>query len=170
MALFFPTQLKKNITEITAEELRTLGIQGVLLDIDNTLTEHNSPLVSPEVLQWLQDRKNDGFGLILVSNNRAERVVPFAASLGLPFTAKAKKPLPAGFRRAAEQLGLRASACAVIGDQIFTDIVGANLSGMPSVLLQPLAPERNEPFIAFKRRLERPVLAAYHRRQRRKRA
>ena len=165
MSLFYPTLQRKNITEVTAADLRALGVRGILLDVDNTLTRHNSQDVPSSVRRWLSDRQADGFLLSVVSNNDEARVSPFATALGLSYVAGGRKPLPGGFSRAARLLGLPKSSCVVVGDQIFTDILGANLSGMPSVLLMPLAPEEKEPFIAFKRCLERPILAAYRRRE-----
>lgn len=168
MAFFYPTWSAERITDICGAWLQEKGIKALLLDIDNTLTEHNSPIVLPEVAEWLESRKQEGVFMILVSNNSAERVAPFARALGLPFCAKAQKPLWVGFRRAATELGVPLKQCAVIGDQIFTDIIGANLSRMPSVLLQPLACEQNEPLIQFKRILEKPLRAAILKQQRRK--
>lgn len=167
MPLFYPTIVRKRITDVTTEDLRALGAKGILLDVDNTLTVHGSQEVSDAVQAWLKDREKDGFLLAVVSNNKEERVRPFAEKIGLSFVAKARKPLPSGFRRAAEAWQLSANDCVVIGDQIFTDIVGANLSGMPSVLLTPIAPEQKEYFIRFKRILERPLIAAYRRKTRR---
>lgn len=167
MALLYPTWHAERITDISGAWLKQQGIKALLLDIDNTLTEHNSPVVLPPVSEWLAARRQEGIAMILVSNNSAERVKPFAESLRLPFTAKAKKPLSVGFRRAAKTLGVPFEQCLVIGDQVFTDIVGANVSRMASVLLEPLAKEQNEPFIQVKRKWEQPLRAALETRQRR---
>ena len=159
MSLFAAAVYKRRLTDLSGDELRAMGVKALLLDVDNTLTPHDDPHVSPEVQRWLDDRKAEGFSLTVVSNNRAERVAPFARGIGLPFTARAKKPLPWGFWRAADSLGLSRRECLVIGDQIFTDIAGANLAGMRSVQLLPIEPEKHQPFIRFKRWLERPILA-----------
>ncbi len=167
MPLFYPTIERSCITDVTAADLRVLGVTGVLLDVDNTLTAHGSQEVSESVQMWLKDRSQEGFLLAVVSNNKEERVRPFAEKIGVSFVAKAKKPLSSGFQRAAEKWQLSAKECVVIGDQIFTDIVGANLCGMPSVLLTPIEPEQTEYFIRFKRILERPLIAAYRRKTKR---
>ncbi len=159
MPLFAATVYKRRLTDLTADELRRMGVRGLLLDVDNTLTPHDDPHVSDAVRCWLSDRIKEGFLLTVVSNNREERVAPFARMIGLPFTAHARKPLPSGFWRAASSLGLSRGQCLVIGDQIFTDIAGANLAGMRSVQLLPIVPEKKQRFIRFKRRLERPILA-----------
>lgn len=158
MSLWYPTIYRRRIEEVTPDTLRGIGARAVLLDIDNTLTVHDAPEVSDEVVAWLDNMRVAGFSLMLVSNNCAERVAPFAARLGLPYQAHAKKPLPVGFRRAARAMGLPCHRCVVIGDQIFTDILGANLSGMSSVLLEPIEPETAQRFIVFKRRIERWML------------
>ena len=165
MALFAATVYKNRITDITAPELRAWGVKGLLLDVDNTLTTHDSQELSEEVAAWLNARRAEGFLLTVVSNNQAPRVAPFADRIGLPFTPSAAKPLPRGFLQAAKSLGLARRECLVIGDQIFTDIMGANLSGMRSVQLMPIQPEQDQPFIQFKRRLERPLVAHYLRKR-----
>lgn len=166
MALFFPTLYRRRITDVTAGDLRQLGVSGLLLDVDNTLTTHDNPEVASQVLEWLRQRRAEGLRLVVVSNNKPERVAPFARQLELPFQANAGKPLPRGYRAAAAHLGLPPERCAVIGDQIFTDIVGANLAKMPSILLEPIHPETEQKFIVFKRRLERLLLRGKQARRR----
>ncbi len=158
MALFYPTLYCRRITDVTVEQLRCLGVDGILLDVDNTLTTHDNPELEPAVTAWLATVKEAGFSMMILSNNRAPRVAPFADKIGLPFHARAKKPLPGGYRAAAAAMGLAPGRCAVIGDQLFTDILGANLAGMPCVLLEPIQPEVEQRFIVFKRRLERVLL------------
>lgn len=158
MSLLFPTLYRRRITDVTAEDLERLGAVGLLLDVDNTLTTHDSPEIAEGVRAWLNRRREDGLRLIVVSNNEPERVAPFAAALSLPFQARAAKPLARGYRAAARQLGLPLNRCAVIGDQLFTDILGANLAGISSVLLEPILPETEQKFIVFKRRLEALLL------------
>ena len=166
MALFYPTLYRKHITDVTADDLRMLGVTGVLLDIDNTLTTHDTPTVPAAVTDWLTGIQAAGFRPVVVSNNTPERVEPFARLIGLPFQAKAGKPLPKGYRRAAAALELPVKQCVVIGDQIFTDVLGANLAGMPSVLLEPIQPETEQKFIVFKRRLERWLMRCPRQRKR----
>ena len=166
MALFFPTLYRRRITDVTADDLRQLGATGLLLDVDNTLTTHNAPEIAPEVLAWLRQRQAEGLHPVVVSNNAPERVAPFARQLGLPFQAKAAKPLSRGYRAAAALLELPPERCVVIGDQIFTDVLGANLAKMPSILLEPILPETEQKFIVFKRRLERLLLRGKQARRR----
>lgn len=169
MSLFFPTIYRRRITDVTVADLRRLGVDAVMLDVDNTLTTHDSPDLTDEVKAWLALMQAEGFGLIVVSNNRAERVAPFAEKIGLSYYAHARKPLPFGFRAAAKQMGCDRKKCVVIGDQIFTDILGANLAEMKSVLLEPIQYETEQKFIVFKRKIERPMLNSRKQRERKER-
>lgn len=168
MSLFFPTLYRRRITDVTVEDLQRLGASCVLLDVDNTLTTHDAPELDASVLAWLDEMRLQ-FTLVIVSNNSAERVAPFAAKIGLPFHAVARKPLPGGFWEAGAEHRMAAEECVVIGDQIFTDILGANLAGMKSILLEPIEPETKQKFIAFKRKIERPMLNGRKQRERRER-
>lgn len=167
MALFYPTVYRRRITDVTAEDLHRLGARAVLLDVDNTLTTHDAPDLDIAVRQWLTDMQNEGFLLIIVSNNSAERVEPFAQSIGLPFIAHGRKPLPTGYRAAATALGIPLRECIAIGDQIFTDVMGANLAKISSVLLEPIQPEVEQKFIVFKRKIERLLMKNKHQLRRR---
>lgn len=167
MSLFYPTIYRRRITDVKSEDLRRLGVRGILLDVDNTLTTHDNPNLTDGVRAWLDDMQEEGFLLLIVSNNIEERVSPFAEKIGLPFCARARKPLSYGYRKAATALGLSLKECVAIGDQIFTDILGANLSGITSVLLEPIEPEVEQKFIAFKRKVERLLMKNRHQCRRR---
>lgn len=165
MPVLAPTLMKKKAWEITLTELKDLGVRGLILDVDNTLTRHNCPEVDGRVLCWLKKMKEAGVGLVVLSNNCPARVAPFAGSLGLSFQAGAMKPMPWGYRRAAKKLGLSPGQTAVVGDQIFTDIAGGNLAGVKSILVEPFEMELHWGF-RFKRLLERPVLRKLQKRRR----
>ena len=168
MSLFFPTVYRRRITDVTAEDLRRLGVSCVLLDVDNTLTTHDAPELDEAVRDWLNEMREQ-FVLVIVSNNNAERVAPFADRIGLPFHALARKPLPGGFWSAGAEHLMAKEECVVIGDQLFTDILGANLAGMKSILLEPIELETKQKFIAFKRKIERPMLDSRKQKARRER-
>lgn len=104
-----------------------------------------------------------GFTPTVVSNALRKRVEPFAGKLGLRFIAFACKPLPIGFLRAAKRLGLPRRQCVVIGDQTFTDVLGARLAGIPCIQLLPIQLEEHKPLMQLKRRLEKGILARYTR-------
>lgn len=160
MALFKPTFALRSVLEITPQALKKRGIKALILDLDNTLTTHNNPTPAEGVLDWISDMKKNGIKLLIVSNNNAERVTPFAEMLGLHFVPNGAKPLPVGFKRAAKELaaeGIPKNRIAAVGDQIFTDILGANLAGIRSVFVYPIEPETSLPF-RFKRAVEKPLL------------
>lgn len=165
--MFYPTIYRRRITDLTVADLQRLGARGILLDIDNTLTTHDNPALDAGVAAWLDTMRQAGFALTVVSNNRDERVRPFAEAIGLSFQARAAKPLPRGYRAAAKSMGLSPRQCVAVGDQIFTDILGANLAGMRSVLLEPIELEVEQKFIVFKRRFERVLLGTRRAKRRR---
>ena len=158
MPLFYPTVRKHRITDITADDLRALGVRGLLLDVDNTLTRYKSQELDPAVAAWLQRMQQQGIALTVVSNGLPRRVRPFAQKIGLRCIAFACKPSPVGYLRGARRLGLPRRQCAIVGDQMFTDVVGANLCGMRSIMLDPIELEQGKPTIQLKRKCERWML------------
>ena len=158
MALRYPTRMLHSITDITPEFLSSLGITALLLDVDNTLSEHDSQSPYPGSLEWVLSMRENGIQMIILSNNTRERVEPFAAKYKLPFLTFAMKPLPIGYLRAVHRLGIPHRNCAAVGDQVFTDIVGANLCRIKSILLEPILEETGRSF-RIRRKLERPIRA-----------
>lgn len=157
MALFKPTFALRSVLEITPASLKAHDIKALVLDLDNTLTTHNNPTPAEGVLDWIADMKKHGIKLIIVSNNNAERVTPFAKTLGLRFVPNGAKPLPMGFLRAVKRLGYPKKNICAVGDQIFTDIMGANLAGIRSIFVYPIEFETSLPF-KIKRTVEKPLL------------
>ncbi|MCL2579825.1 MAG: YqeG family HAD IIIA-type phosphatase [Oscillospiraceae bacterium] len=157
MSLLYPTIYLKSIAAVTPDLLSRWGVRGLILDVDNTLTTHNNPDPAPEVEGWLELMRENHIEMIILSNNHPGRVRPFAQALGMGFTANAGKPRLVGFKRAAAELGLPKEQIAVVGDQIFTDILGGNRWGARTILIKPIEPE-NDLFFRVKRRLERIVM------------
>ena len=158
MIFFFkPTYVFDKVKDITPDFLKKHGIKGLLLDLDNTLTTHNNPVVPQSSLDWIELMKQSGIKLMIVSNNHAPRVTPFAQQLGIDFECEGAKPLTFGYSRAIKRMGLKKSEVAAVGDQIFTDIMGSNLKGIRSVFVFPIKPEESLPF-RFKRACEKPFL------------
>lgn len=156
MALFLPTAAVERVTDITPELVRSMRANALLLDVDNTLAMHGSQTPFPETVEWAGRMRASGISIMLMSNNFKERVAPFAALYGLPFISMAMKPLPAAYRRAVRKLGAKRKEAVAVGDQIFTDIVGANLARVKSILLVPSQEERSFSF-RIRRFLERPI-------------
>lgn len=156
MSIFKPRYRFVNILEITPENIKNSGAKAVLVDADNTLSLHGSQEPYPGVPEWIRKTVGSGIPVIIISNNNRERIAPFAERLGVPYIEKSAKPLPNGFLRACERLGIKPKEAAVIGDQIFTDVVGGNLIGAAVFLTAPLGPDTDK-FIKAKRRLEKFV-------------
>lgn len=145
------------VTEITPEFLIKNNIRGLLLDLDNTLTTHDNPVPGDGVTEWLDSMRSAGIKMVIVSNNHPPRVKPFADMLGLDFVCEGKKPLSSGFNRAQKRMGIPFSQLAVVGDQIFTDMLGANLKRVRGIFVYPIEHEKTK-FFKLKRWAEKPFL------------
>lgn len=154
MNLLKPQYRFNRITDITVEDLEKAGIKLVLLDADNTLSFHGSSEPFPGVPEWIDEIKKNGIVPVIISNNGEKRIKPFAEKLKTDFISKGKKPLPKGFMKACEKTGIMPENAAVIGDQVFTDVLGGNLIGAKVFLTEPLGRETDN-FIKFKRKLEK---------------
>lgn len=152
--LIKPKARFKRITEITPEFLKNRGISGLILDLDNTLTLHDAPIAECGIMEWLDTMKDSKIQMMIVSNNNYERVLPTANALNLPFVSNGKKPITTGFTRAKRLMGLNKKQIAVIGDQIFTDMICGNLSGMFTILVEPFEEEKHG-FLHFKRVIQK---------------
>ncbi len=162
MRVLTPDYYFKNVTHIRPEFLRELGIKALALDVDNTLTEHDSQHVQEDVGQWLADMQKAGIKLMLASNNLPKRVEPFAKTVHLPCASFCCKPSPRWFFEAKKRWGLPRSEIALVGDQIFTDGLAGRFSGVKVFLVKPLAVDIKWS-IMMKRKLETPFLAKYFR-------
>lgn len=156
MPLFHPTVLRDRVTQITPELLHTLHVSALLLDVDNTIAGFTSHEPLPGTVEWAREMVQAGFRVVIVSNNFKKRVGAFAAKFGLGWISFAMKPFPFGYLKARRMLKVRCRDCAIVGDQIFTDVVGANLCGMRSVLLKPIELEEGISF-RIRRYFERPL-------------
>ena len=163
MHIFQPTAVRERVTEITPQFLQSLGVRALLLDVDNTLATYTSHAPSPGALEWVKAMGEAGFRMIIISNNFKGRVGSFGAVFGLDTLSFALKPLPVGYLRAAKRLGLPRGQCVVIGDQTFTDVLGARLAGIPCIQVLPIQLEEHKPLMQLKRRLEKGILARYTR-------
>lgn len=155
--LFTPTRAYKTILSVTPEVLREMNVTALILDIDNTMTTHDNPTPLDGLFEWLGLMRQNNIKMMIVSNNHVPRVTPFAELLGLDFIPEGAKPLPVGYKKAAEKLGVPKSNICTIGDQLFTDILGAKLFGIKSILVEPIEPEKTL-FFRIKRAAEKPFL------------
>ncbi len=155
--LFKPDFAFFRITDIEISFLRNNELNGLILDVDNTLTTHDNPVPAEGVTEWIENMKQNDIKLIIVSNNHPPRVKPFADLLGIDFVCEGKKPLSKGFRQATEKLKLPFNKIGAVGDQIYTDILGANLFGIKSIYVSPIEYEKTR-FFRFKRKMEIPFI------------
>lgn len=160
MPLFKPTFFFQGVLEITPELLKEQNIKGLVLDVDNTLAFAGDPTPFQGVLDWMSALRENGISLMVLSNNTMKRVQSFAAGLKVEAISMACKPLPIGFWRAARQMKLPASQVAVVGDQLFTDVWGAKLAGMKTILVAPARMETSWSF-RVKRKMEKRLLQKY---------
>lgn len=161
MSIFLPTRYFDKKEDIPIEEYYEQGYRGILFDIDNTLVPHDEP-VDDKAYIFVERLKALGFGICLISNNDEERVRTFADPLGVKYVYKAWKPKREGYLKGMEVLGTDLSNTLFVGDQIFTDIWGANRANMYSILLDPINP-REEIQIILKRIPEKLVKGIYRR-------
>ncbi|WP_134700101.1 YqeG family HAD IIIA-type phosphatase [Ammoniphilus sp. YIM 78166] len=153
-----PNLHMNSIYDINFQSLKEKGIKGIITDLDNTLIEWDRPNATPELMEWLERLKQEGFRVIVVSNNNRIRVSAFADPLGIPFIHAAKKPTRSPFREAIGMLELKPEEVVVIGDQMFTDVLGGNRLGLYTILVVPVA-QTDGFFTRFNRQLERLALA-----------
>ncbi|NLL18862.1 MAG: YqeG family HAD IIIA-type phosphatase [Clostridia bacterium] len=156
--LLKPNLYVARLENIPLEQLTQKGIRGLIIDLDNTITEWNSFEIQDKVMDWFKLLPKYGLQPCLVSNNNRGRVKRVADLLEVPFIHKAGKPRRKAFRKGVEALNLKPEEVAVIGDQVFTDVLGGNRSELLTILVVPLSTRE---FIGtrFMRRLEKLVLA-----------
>lgn len=151
--LFKPKIWINSVLDIDRDFLEKHGIKALVLDLDNTLSMHGNQEPEKGVMRWLDDMRSLGVKMTVVSNNTSKRVTPLANKLGLPFCANGCKPLTFGISRAIRQMDVDKRSTAVVGDQIFTDVVGGNLKGAITILVEPFHLEKTWTF-RLKRRAE----------------
>ena len=127
-----------SVQSVDPRLLRRRGIRGVVLDLDNTLAGWKSTRPTREVKAWVQRLRGSGIGAVILSNNGRGRVEDFAGWLDVPGIPHARKPAARGFQKAMAVLGTTPQSTAVIGDQVFTDILGGNRVGLFTILVTPL--------------------------------
>lgn len=148
------------ITDITVELLNKYDIKALLLDVDNTMSTHHGTILTDGLMEWIANMQQNGIKLMVLSNSKRFRIEPFASRIGLPFISLGCKPLPTGYLRGVKALGEKRKNVAIVGDQIFTDILGGNILGVKSILLTPIKLEDGWSF-KVRRRLEKKLYKRY---------
>lgn len=136
---FLPEEHVNSILEIQPELLKEKGVRGLITDLDNTLVAWNEPSITPELEKWFASLKQAGISTMILTNNSEKRVRIFTGNSKIPYVFRAKKPLTLGFKRAMRRMKLQPDELVVVGDQIMTDIWGANRIGAHSILVVPVA-------------------------------
>lgn len=157
MRLLCPNEIHRSVLEIDLDSLAAKGLKGLLIDIDNTLVPWNKEQMTEEFLSWIKTAKDKRFRVCLVSNGLPARVARFAEMIDVPGVSRALKPRRGPFIKGLSLLGLKAGQVAMIGDQLFTDVLGGNRLGLYTILIDPLSTKelRSTKLV---RRIERRIL------------
>mgnify|MGYP004576832179 CR=1 FL=1 len=135
MLSFIPDIILPVLTDLTPEMLTARGVRWLLLDFDNTIVPYTTDEPTDKMLAWLHEMQASPIKLCIVSNSKRPRVVRFAEKYGLDCITHAKKPFSRGIRAAQARFGFQPREAALAGDQIYTDVLGANCAGMTSILV-----------------------------------
>ena len=139
MAWFRASFACHDIFEITGAALKRRGIRLLLADLDNTLVPYGVPLPDDRLKAWRDELAAHGVALFLLSNNPPESRPPlFSGGLGVPHIRPARKPKSPSFYKAMERMGAEKGQTAIVGDQVFTDILGGNRAGISTILVEPI--------------------------------
>ena len=157
----YPDQVCASIYDIDLAELYASGVSGLILDIDNTLKPPGAKGFEKRVFDWLDAAREIGFDICLLSNSTRRRVMRFSSGLALLSITFAKKPASSGFRKAIRLMDSEAAKVCVVGDQIFTDVLGAKRLGLLAVYTRPIS-RKEGPTIMLKRILEHFILKNYY--------
>ncbi len=157
MKLLTPDQHLDSIFEVDVEYLQSLGIKGIITDLDNTLVPWNDRNITPRLAEWFAMLRESGFKLFIISNNSRDSGGQLALELDIPAIFYAIKPRKRAFQKALDQMKLQSNQVAVIGDQIFTDVLGGNRLGLYTILVTPIS-EKEFLWTKLMRMLEKLVL------------
>ncbi|MBE7052366.1 MAG: YqeG family HAD IIIA-type phosphatase [Ruminococcaceae bacterium] len=153
-----PDYTVKNVALLDESFYKAHGISAVIFDIDNTLVAHTEPTPPQNVLDYFELLEKWDIKYAIVSNNNHERVHSFCKELGVPYYGKALKPRKKYLKKTMQQLDAVAKETALVGDQLFTDMLGANRMGFLSVLVTAVGEDETS-FVSFKRKFEKKILA-----------
>ncbi len=156
---FYPEEYIDSTYSIDFKKYYDMGYRGILFDVDNTLVPHGAPADAGAV-KLFKELKDMGFATCLISNNKEPRVKPFADKVGTKYIYDAHKPSRKSYNRAFDLMDTGKEETMFVGDQIFTDVYGANRVGMYTILVKPIH-KKEEIQIVLKRYLEKIILWTY---------
>ena len=157
LKLLTPHLQLDSVLDIQSDMLHALGVEGLLLDLDETLKDYFADSFRPRVVAWVEQMRREQVGMCILTNGRARRVEPLAAQLGVTCVPWALKPFTRGVRAGIAKLGLDRTRVAIVGDQIFADVLAGRLGGVFTILVRPTT-DREPWNTRIKRPLERLVL------------
>ncbi len=160
LKFYKPDFIFKNITNITPEFLKQNNVKCVFLDADGTLRNHKSLDAADGVMQWIELMQKNEITLYITSNNFKKKVKPFAQKVNLPCVTFSAKPTPWGFIRARFKTRIPLKNTIVVGDQIFTDVLGAHIAGMKAIMVLPMEHYEGKGF-DMKREFEQKYIDLY---------
>lgn len=138
MQNLIPDLYVDKVSDISIKFLLKLGIEGLIIDLDNTITAWNSPELKEEICMWFNNLKANKIKTCIASNNKKARVYCVSNNLGIPAIPKAGKPRSRAFLQAMQVLKTKPCSTAVVGDQIFTDVLGGKRLGLYTILVKPI--------------------------------
>ena len=158
-----PKMIVPSVTDLSAELLSEHGIELLMLDFDNTLVPYTTDIPEPAVVNWLDSLKAHGVKMCVVSNSRKNRVRVFCGNYNLKCITHSRKPFPKGIRQCLQTYNAAPERCALAGDQIFTDTLGANCMGVRSILVTPI--HNHNFWLKARHVLEKPFIFAARKRR-----
>ncbi|HCJ78763.1 MAG TPA: YqeG family HAD IIIA-type phosphatase [Desulfotomaculum sp.] len=165
LEIFYPRLFISSLPELDLKHLLKLGLKGILLDLDNTIIMRGTESCSPEIIDWLNELQGCGFKLCIISNNKSARVKMLAGELKVPAVYYAFKPFKRAFYQALGLIKTAPEETAIIGDQIFTDILGGNRLGLFTILVVPLNGKEHWLTRLINRRLEKALMVYWRKKQ-----
>ena len=158
-----PSLILDRTERITPQLLIQQDIRLLMLDFDNTIVPYTTNEPTPAMAAWLQMIRDCGIPVCVVSNSRNDRVKIFCAKYGLDCITHAKKPFSKGIRECLQRYGVAASQSALVGDQIYTDTLGANCAGVKSILVKAI--DNHNFWLKARHVLEKPMIFAARKRR-----
>lgn len=161
LKVFCPNEMTGSLLDIDLDSLAARGIKALIIDLDNTLMGWDAEQMTTQMSDWVQAVKNKGFKICIASNGLSSRVKRVAEELDVQAVPKAIKPRKRPFRLALRMLDARPDEVAVIGDQVFTDILGGNRMNCYTILINPIS-RKELRTTRLMRRVERRILHRLH--------
>lgn len=158
-----PKVIANELTDLTPELLHKMGIRLLMLDFDNTIVPYTTNVPTAKMEQWLKEMSHSDIQICVVSNSKRDRVPVFCAQRSLDCITHAKKPFSKGISECLQKYGVPAAQAALVGDQIYTDTLGANGTGVTSILVRAI--DNHNFWLKARHVLEVPFIAMAHNRK-----